>query len=262
MEKTHEKKYTIREIGDYYNRVMPEVVKSIAISDTMQAYRPVNIHELHNYIIETAELRDGQTIFDAGCGLGGPARYFASKLDVRIFSWTNSFFTFQYFSDKLADERAGLRGKVYPSLSDYHTAAQIFPPKTFDRVIFLESFLHSPAPLQLLRDIHGLLKDDGILYMKEMCSEESEGNAQQKKIERAIQIGADHFKYHYLTPAQLKSLLEEAGFEVLISRKPPFELYIDLGDQYLKELVQLDFFEGSEPVDWSECCEFKCIKRL
>jgi len=106
-----------------------------------------------------------------------------------------------------------------------------------------------------------VLKDDGILYLKEICTEHPDNSPQKEKIERAVEIGAEHFKYHYLSVDQLKQLLDEAGFKVLMCQKPQFENYIDLGDQYLKEVVHLDFFDQSEPVNWSDCFEFKCIKK-
>jgi SAM-dependent methyltransferase len=253
--------YPPEEVGEYYNRVMPEVVKRVDIKDTMQGCRPKDTQDLHEYIIKTAELADGQMILDAGCGLGGPSMYFAAKLNVTLHSWTNSTFCYGYFKENAEKRKLELKGKVNPTLNDYHKIAEVFAPQTFDRVLFLESFLHTRTPKELLASVRTVLKDDGILYLKEICTEDYSNSPDKEKIARAVEIGNEHFKFHYLPVVELKQILEESGFEVLICRKPQFENFLDLGNEYLYEVVGLDFFEKAEPVMWSDCFEFKCIKK-
>jgi cyclopropane fatty-acyl-phospholipid synthase-like methyltransferase len=50
----------------------------------IQAFRTKNVNDYLDYTIESAELKNGQSILDAGCGVGGPASYIASKLNVDI----------------------------------------------------------------------------------------------------------------------------------------------------------------------------------
>jgi cyclopropane fatty-acyl-phospholipid synthase-like methyltransferase len=52
--------------------------------EVIQAFRTKNVNDYLDYTIESAELKDGQSILDAGCGVGGPASYFASKLKCTI----------------------------------------------------------------------------------------------------------------------------------------------------------------------------------
>jgi len=48
------------------------------------SFRTNNVYDYLDYTIQNAELKDGQKILDAGCGVGGPAYYFASKLNVVV----------------------------------------------------------------------------------------------------------------------------------------------------------------------------------
>src|SRR4051812_37109374 len=71
-----------REVGDFYNQTTDKFME--VYGEVIQAFRTTNINVYLDYTIQNAELKDGQKILDAGFGVGGPACYFASKLNVNI----------------------------------------------------------------------------------------------------------------------------------------------------------------------------------
>src|SRR3954463_4802132 len=71
-----------RAVGDFYNQTTDKFME--VYGEVIQAFRTTDVNIYLDYTIQNAELKDGQKILDAGCGVGGPASYFASKLEIEI----------------------------------------------------------------------------------------------------------------------------------------------------------------------------------
>src|SRR5439155_1269509 len=70
------------DVRDYYNAWTEKYIQDFG--DCIQAHRPSREEDLLEYLMTRAGLRDGQRVLDAGCGVCGPARYFASHRNLDI----------------------------------------------------------------------------------------------------------------------------------------------------------------------------------
>ena len=173
----------------------PEEVKTLYNSNTdkflevygevIQAFRTKDVKDYLDYTIRNAELKDGQKILDAGCGVGGPASYFASQLNVDIQGITIS----DYQAAKSKEVLSGktLKGSVEITVGDYHKIDKIFGENVFDRVLFLESFGHSSDQNLLIEKAFHVLKPGGILYIKDLFKREHPNAEDGKKIDNIIE---------------------------------------------------------------------------
>src|ERR1700733_2509592 len=69
-------------VGDFYNQYGD---KFLAVyGEVIQAYRTADIAKLLDYEISSIGFEKGMRVCDAGCGVCGPAIYFANKCGVKI----------------------------------------------------------------------------------------------------------------------------------------------------------------------------------
>ncbi|KAF4585425.1 cyclopropane-fatty-acyl-phospholipid synthase [Ophiocordyceps camponoti-floridani] len=111
--------------------------------------------------LERAELRDGMTILDLGCGWGSAALYLAEKLpNARITGFSNSR-TQKLHIDATAKER-GLKNVtvITGNVVDYE-----FEPERFDRVLSIELFEHIKNYDLLMAKVSRTLKPKGKLFV-------------------------------------------------------------------------------------------------
>jgi SAM-dependent methyltransferase len=170
------------DVGLFYNETTDKFMQ--VYGEVIQAFRTKNVNDYLDYTIASAELKDGQRILDAGCGVGGPASYFASKLNIEIEGITIS----QVQANKSPEIIAAksLLGTVHIRQGDYHQMANIFGKDQFDRILFLESFGHSQNQVRLIEAAYECLKPGGILYIKDLFRREHPNEEDGKKIDAII----------------------------------------------------------------------------
>lgn len=259
-----ENHYSSEAVSEYYNRYIPMVVDSMSVDLTMQSCRTTNIIELHKYIAEIIELSDNMELLDAGCGIGGPSIYMAKNYRINVEAWTNSQFMRDYFNVQVNDhEKNSLKGNINLTLGDYHDVLAHYGAERFDRIMFLESFLHSYNPAEFLKELYQVLKPGGILYLKEIILDEYPFWAiRKRKICNAAYLAAkEHFKYNYAKLSTLQFWIKDAGFVLELCRKPQIKVDESPGDYYLNEIGQIPELSRCQGFTWSSCYEFKCIKK-
>ncbi|HLP22349.1 MAG TPA: class I SAM-dependent methyltransferase [Chitinophagales bacterium] len=156
-------RFESRKVKDYYARKHDEYLKYMG--DIFQAYRMPQDDDFLDYYIKAMKLKDGMRLLDAGCGVCGPASYFASQLDVAIEAITISPEQQATAKEKLANMK--LKGQVYPSVHDFHFIDKKFSEEEFDVIYFLESFVHSAYPDQVMAGAQKCLKRNGMIYIKD-----------------------------------------------------------------------------------------------
>ncbi len=199
------------EVGAYYD-VWFERYKEV-YGDTIQSYRSEHLELLHDYVMKSAGLKDGMLICDAGCGVCGPDIYFASKLDIRIEALNIS--EKQVLEAKENIEAKGLSPKINVQKADYQHLNKLYPENYFDAIIFLESFGHAQNPKKLLHNAAKVLKDEGIIYIKDYFKKDMPKNVQQKKLIRMGVRNMDKI-YFYNTP--------DLYYTIYLMRQLNFEL--------------------------------------
>lgn len=220
--------------------------------DIIQSLRPDDRREFLEYLAGGIGITDGLRILDAGCGLAGPAMYFANCHDVYLDCLTISAVECAAATSRVMD--AGLSAKIAVRQGDYHTLEKLYPAASFDAVIFLESLGHAADPDRVLQATSHVLKRGGSVYIKDFFLRHTVDATEQTTF-RSIVESIDR-NYCYNTPALagLLSMLARAQLQVLSVSAPTFVP----SRTYLDSFAQL-FACASEssPIDW---LEIKCVK--
>ncbi|KAI3900673.1 hypothetical protein MKW92_022469 [Papaver armeniacum] len=116
---------------------------------------------------ERAQIKDGQTILDIGCGFGGQILHIAQKYkNCHVTGVTNSTEQRNYI--KLQVEKLKL-SNVDVILADV-TKFEFETEKKFDRIILVEAIEHMKNVQLFLKKISKWMKDeDGLLFVEHLC---------------------------------------------------------------------------------------------
>ncbi|MXY91752.1 MAG: class I SAM-dependent methyltransferase [Gammaproteobacteria bacterium] len=159
-------------------------------------------------IVRRSGLRAGQTVLDAGCGVGGPALYAALRVpDLEVHGITLSPYQAELAQKLIADSPAA--GRVHVQAADYHKLP--FPDRKFDSALFLESAGYSFELEKLFAEVARVLRDEGRVYIKDVFCRAGELTVQEWK-----QI--DLFRRIYVQPTppmeEMAAALAATGFTV------------------------------------------------
>jgi cyclopropane fatty-acyl-phospholipid synthase-like methyltransferase len=250
------KRKRLKNIARHYDIETPKWIP--VMGDVYHASRPENTTELLDYLMRESGMKEGMKILDAGCGVCGPATYFAKQLKVDITAITISPVQYKMAKDKIA--AASLKGNINLLNDDYNRVGEILPAASFDLVYFFESFCYAEGPAALLRDLFGLLKPGGILYMKDLFlidDLKKENPAFYNKIRLKInEFYAINLIDGRNDIGSFSNILHSSPFEVLFIRKPlyktdQYSLYKvyqgmgDLGSDDANDVVRVfDFYEA------------------
>ncbi len=204
------------QVATFYNETTNKFLE--VYGEIIQAFRTNDVSVYLNYTIQNAELKDGQKILDAGCGVGGPACYFASRLNVEIEGITIS--TVQVEKSKEIIAAKDLKGKVNIQQGDYHRIDKIYGKENFDRILFLESFGHSDNKPLLIEKCFSALKPGGILYIKDLFVREHPNAEDGKKIDRIVDEINKAYCYHVADLHEVLATLRRLNFILLFIKTP------------------------------------------
>jgi cyclopropane-fatty-acyl-phospholipid synthase len=113
---------------------------------------------------ERADLADGQTILDLGCGWGSLSLWMAEHLHgARIVAISNSSSQRRYIEAQAAARGLTNLSVVTADMNAFDSAER------FDRVVSLEMFEHMRNWRTLFRRIHGWLRPGGRFFMHVFC---------------------------------------------------------------------------------------------
>jgi len=200
----------------FYNETTDKFLN--VYGEVIQAFRTTNVNDYLDYTIESAELRDGQRILDAGCGVGGPASYFASKLNMEIEGITISEVQAEKSNEVIASK--SLIGKVNIRQGDYHKMVEIYGKEQFDRIIFLESFGHSQDQIHLIENAYECLKPGGILYIKDLFKREHPNAEDGIKIDTIVDAINKAYCYNVADFTEIMKCIRRLNFILLFVKTP------------------------------------------
>lgn len=113
---------------------------------------------------EHADLKDGQTILELGCGWGSLSLWMAEQYpNSQIVAVSNSTSQREYIEAQAAQR--GLTNLVIRTCD----INQFVPERQFDRVVSVEMFEHVRNHSELLSRIHGWLNEEGKLFVHIFC---------------------------------------------------------------------------------------------
>ena len=147
-------------------------------------------------------------ILDAGCGVGGSARYLAKRFDCAALGLTLS--TVQAEQARQYTEKAGLENQVQFQVRDMMTLNAADGP--FDLVWSMESAEHIRDKQQLFNIFHEILEPDGHFLMATWCHRPVPPDLSERDQRLLDKIG----KLYHLPPMVSRPALveyaEKAGF--------------------------------------------------
>ncbi len=256
-QRVHPDRVSPEQVGVYYDEWTPRYRASFG--NTFQACRPTETADLHRYILESAGIRDGERILDAGCGVCGPSIYFAAQRNITIDAITVS--KVQVVAARLLIAEAGLSEKVTVHLGDFHKLHERFPEATFDRVLFLESLSHAADPVGPLRSVFGVMKPGGTVYIKDFFLKEYANIDQQQRVLETVERVDRAFALRTPRVQHTVSVLKEIGF--IEERVGPvgFRNDITMWADFNKA-HNFDLYGGAQPLEWSDWLELRFAKPL
>ena len=117
-------------------------------------------------MIAKLELKEGMTVVDVGCGIGGPMRRVAREAGVRVVGVNYSEIQLQRARSLNAE--AGLDHLVDCVASNFMDMS-VFEDRTFDRGYAIESTCHAPDKAGAFAEIFRVLKPGALFWGQEMC---------------------------------------------------------------------------------------------
>jgi cyclopropane fatty-acyl-phospholipid synthase-like methyltransferase len=243
------------QVASYYDAWTDNYLE--AFGECIQAHRPAKEKKLLEYLMERIGLQDGMYVLDAGCGVCGPARYFATRCDLRIEGVTISSVQARVASAR--NEAAGLGSKIRVTLGDFHRLSEIFGDNTFDAVYFLESLSHSAEPRHALQAAYNVLRPGGFVYIKDFFIRPCESSEEQKRVLDVVARVDRIFSTKTATSNHIIQHLNEIQFHPVFATAPRFDVDNTLWQRF-EQKHKFDLFGGAQPFDWSEWLEIKFQK--
>ena len=239
-------KPSVQNVGEFYNENTYKFMQ--VYGEVIQAFRTKEINDYLDYTIDNAEIREGQKILDAGCGVGGPASYIASRLDVDIFGLTISKIQVEKSKDILLSKP--LKGRVHIQEGDYHKMVSIYGKEQFDRILFLESFCHYQEQEKLIQAAYDCLKPGGILYIKDLFKREHPNPEDGLKIDRIINEINKAYCYNVADFTETMKCIRRLNLILLSARTPDIKT-----EEFEHLTISNDFqnlFDIAKIVSWED----------
>ena len=163
-------------------------------------------------MIERLQLREGMTVIDIGCGVGGPMRRVARESGARVLCLNNN--AQQLDQARRKNVAAGL-----DHMADYMKCnfmdMSVIDPCTFDGGYAIESTCHAPDKRQAFAEIYRVLKPGALFWGQEMCMTDDfdPDNSRHQAIKGALMLGIA--LRDIATFSEVNRALEAVGFEVI-----------------------------------------------
>ena len=163
-------------------------------------------------MIAKLDLRDGMTVIDVGCGIGGPMRRVVGEAGVRVTGVNSS--QVQLEKARALNAEAGLDHVIDYLRCSFMDMSPI-ADNTFDRGYAIESTCHAPDKVGAFTEIYRVLKPGALFWGQEMCltGKFDPGDNRHQDIKRDLMRGIA--LRDIATIDEVNRDLEAAGFEII-----------------------------------------------
>ena len=166
-------------------------------------------------MIGKLRLREGMTVIDVGCGVGGPMRRVARETGARVVCLNNN--EQQLEKAKRRNVEAGLDHLAEYAHCSFMDMSR-FEPDSFDAGYAIESTCHAPDKQGAFAEIFRVLKPGALFWGQEMCLTEKfdPHSARHRDIKRELMHGIA--LNGIATFGEVDQALQAVGFEVVGGR--------------------------------------------
>lgn len=183
-----------KDVAKFYNEQTDNFLK--VYGKVIQAFRTKDVSTLLNYQIDAIGLKPEMKVLDAGCGVCGPAIYFAENVGCNIEAITIS--SIQVEKAKEYIRQTTVNNIVNVKEGDYHVLENHYLENNFDVIYFLESFGHAYNHMKVIDSAWKVLKPGGIIYIKDLFIKKAIYKGMEIGIEKEIE--SINNAYHYNVP--------------------------------------------------------------
>jgi len=204
-------------VGEFYNQTTDKFLE--VYGEIIQAFRTKDVKEYLNYTKDSMQIRSGMKILDAGCGVCGPACFFAEEIpDLSIEAITVSAVQVEKSKTKIIERN--LNDRINVQMADYHKLNLKFEMNSFDRVYFLESFGHSDDKEKAISSAWNVLKPGGKIYIKDLFLRISDSEWEQLKINEIAEQINNAYEYQISDLNEILTFLRKKGFILQFVKVP------------------------------------------
>ena len=238
-----EPKWSPKDVAKHYDDWHEHYMKYYG--DTIQAHRSERLEVLHEYIMINSGIHDGMHVLDAGCGVCGPAIYFASKRDILIEAVTISEAQVDEARKRIRENN--LQGKINVLHGDFHKLGKYFGKNSFDLVLFLESYGHASDHDRALSSAAEVLKPGCPLYIKDYFKKELSHDSERAKLMKTgLKNMNSVYRYHAADLNFTIEYLRKLGMDLISVKKPGFDWDNSQTVNTFESALGIDLFEGHD----------------
>ena len=239
-------KTTVEEVKQYYEEWTGRYIESFG--DTFQSRRIDDKDEFARYLIQTAGLKQGMHIVDAGSGICGPAISLAQNLNVNIDCITISEAQNEIAEKKI--QEAGLADRIKTICGDFHDMGSLLPRNDYDAVLFMESFVHSDKPEDAINSALSVIRPWGFLYLKDLFRGTAANAKELQAIETVVENANKYCAMNVMRLYQVVKILEEKPVLVNYIKELGFDFDVNYANKFievnripLNENTDIDVFD-------------------
>lgn len=215
--------------------------------DIFQHLQAPDPDELLGHMAEVAGLKPGMRVVDAGCGVCGPATWFASRIGGLMIDAVTISPRQAERARAVVAER-GLADRITVHVGDFHDLAAIFEPGSIDAVYFLEALVHAHDPPQVLANTRRVLRPGGTLYAKDFYRGRTPDDPEwQRVIDECVAATNRVCHLTVRDTDEMLGWLDEADFDIEVSQPLAVSAYdISAGHDFCLR-YDLDVAAGRDP---------------